>query len=101
MAAPSVEDVLIHVLPNFGIVSLKTEQKLILECLVSKQNCVAVLPTGFGKSLSFQLYLPIVREISENSSDWKVLVCCPLVVLMQEQVEKLSRIANLSAAYKG
>ena len=53
MAAPSVENVLIHVFPNFGIDSLKTEQKLILECLVSKQNCVAVLPTGFGKLLPF------------------------------------------------
>ncbi|XP_052062841.1 bifunctional 3'-5' exonuclease/ATP-dependent helicase WRN-like [Mytilus californianus] len=101
MAAPSVEDVLIHVLPNFGIDSIKTEQKVILECLVSKKNCVAVLPTGFGKSLPFQLYLPVVREICENSSDWKVLVCCPLVALMQDQVEKLSHIANLSAAYKG
>ncbi|XP_052105398.1 probable ATP-dependent DNA helicase RecS [Mytilus californianus] len=102
MDAPSLDNVLTKVLPKFGNMrQALPEQKEILECFVNKKNCVAVLPTGFGKSLPFQLYLPVVREVIENSSDWKVLVCCSLVALMQDQVEKLSHIGNSTATYKG
>lgn len=40
-------------LKRIGIKTNKREQQLILNCLTEKKGCVAVLPTGFGKSLSF------------------------------------------------
>ena len=39
------------VLKRFGIPCLKQEQRTILNCLIQNRDCVAVLPTGFGKSL--------------------------------------------------
>jgi superfamily II DNA helicase RecQ len=102
MAAPIYDSVLTNVLSEFGVTNLK-EQKQMLDCLINGKDCMAILPTGFGKSLPFQIYLPVVRGmiVDQTRSDWKVLVCCPLVSLMQDQVEKLTRIPVVSAAYKG
>ena len=103
MAAPIYDSVLTDVLSEFGGTNLKEEQKQMLDCLINGKDCMAILPTGFGKSLPFQIYLPVVRGmiVDQTRSDWKVLVCCPLVSLMQDQVEKLTRIPVVSAAYKG
>lgn len=40
-------------LKRIGIKTNKREQQLILNCLTEKKGCVAVLPTGFGKSLIY------------------------------------------------
>ena len=103
MATPSYDSVLTNVLSEFGVTNLKEEQKQMLDCLINGKDCMAILPTGFGKSLPFQIYLPVVRGmiVDQTRSDWKVLVCCPLVSLMQDQVEKLTRIPVVSVAYKG
>ena len=102
MAAPIYDSVLTNVLSEFGVTNLK-EQKQMLDCLINGKDCMAILPTGFGKSLPFEIYLPVVRGmiVDQTRSDWKVLVFCPLVSLMQDQVEKLTRIPVVSAAYKG
>jgi superfamily II DNA helicase RecQ len=102
MAAPIYDSVLTNVLSEFGVTNLK-EQKQMLDCLINGKDCMAILPTGFGKSLPFQIYLPVVRGMiaDQTRSDWKALVCCPLASLMQDQVEKLTRIPVVSAAYKG
>ena len=47
-----------------------------------------ILPTGFGKSLIFQLLLPLLKDF------WKldhacVLFVTPLVSIMKDQVEEL------------
>ena len=83
MAAPIYDSVLTNVLSEFGVTNLK-EQKQMLDCLINGKDCMAILPTGFGKSLPFQIYLPVVRGmiVDQTRSDWKVLVCCPLVSLM-------------------
>ena len=100
MATSIPESVLTNVMQFFGVKELKLQQKQILDCIVQRRDCVAVLPTGFGKSLPFQMYLPVVREIRADRNG-KILVCCPLISLMQDQVEKLSHIQGLNAAYKG
>ncbi|XP_021372830.1 uncharacterized protein LOC110462914 [Mizuhopecten yessoensis] len=83
----------------FKIETLKTEQRQILDCLIRGKDCVAVLPTGYGKSLPYQMYLPVMRRI--GASPGKVLVCCPLVSLMDDQVKRLSDLDCISAAYAG
>ena len=78
---------------------------------------MAVLPTGYGKSLPYQMYLPLIRRLKmeEESvfkpstremltnldSSEKVIVCSPLVALMEDQVKRLSSIPNVQAVYKG
>ncbi len=69
-----------------GICQLKPEQE---ECLVHIFNggdVVALLPTGFGKSLIYQL-LPIVSEKLGRPKSGKVIIVIvsPLVVLMDDQ----------------
>jgi len=55
---------------------LKPEQRNAVEYLFNHNDVVAVLPTGYGKSLIFQLFAVA------TSIDWKepqtVLVVCPL-----------------------
>ena len=88
MASKSDIDVAIDkVLTDFKISTLKAEQRTILDCLIEKKDCMAILPTGFGKSLPYQMLVSVRRELEkETSSDdvGKVIVCSPLVALMAD-----------------
>ena len=56
-------------LPN--IQKLKPEQEQSLQSFVSGHDVVALLPTGFGKSLIFQLAPLVVKELAKaNASNW-------------------------------
>ena len=92
---------LTKVLKLFDVKELKKEQSEIINSLFHKRDCIAVLPTGFGKSLPFQLYLLLKREMTRMSSDEKVIVCSPLLALMQDQVAKLRSIKGMNTGYKG
>jgi len=65
----------------FSYESFRTGQKEIIESVMSNKNTVAMLPTGSGKSLCYQLpgYL----------MDGIILIVTPLLSLMQDQVEQL------------
>ena len=65
-------------LPKFNVTGLKEDQMKVLRCLIEKRDCVAVLPTGYGKSLPFEMYLPVKRQLEEHN-DEKVVVCCNLI----------------------
>ena len=69
MAAPSYDSVLTNVLSEFGVTNLKEEQRQMLDCLINEKDCMAILPTGFGKSLPFQIYLPVFIFFSEYSKN--------------------------------
>lgn len=89
----------VDVLLCLGVDALKDEQKTILQCLMNKTDCMAVLPTGYGKSLPYQMYSLVNRRLTSDKEI--VLVCCPLVALMQDQVEKMSKIPGVKSAYAG
>jgi superfamily II DNA helicase RecQ len=64
---------------------------------------MAVLPTGFGKSLPFQFGKSTTNKNnkwqidcmqSTSSSSW-------LIALMQDQVEGMSKIPDMKTAYAG
>ena len=96
MAASTIDNVLKDILPLFGVDKLKDEQRTILECLIDKKDCMAVLPTGFGKSLPLEIYSLVNRTTND-----KTIVCSPLVALMQDQVEAMSKIPDMKTAYSG
>ena len=55
-------DALTPVLLKLGISQLKHHQQLILQALTNREeDVVVVLPTGYGKSLSFQV-APFLRS---------------------------------------
>jgi ATP-dependent DNA helicase RecQ len=68
---------------HFGWEAFRPGQRPVVEALLAGRDCLAVLPTGAGKSLCFQLPA-LVRE-------GLVLVISPLVALMQDQVSQLQR----------
>ena len=65
---------------------LKVEQREALFAAVSRRDVFAILPTGFGKSLIYQLLPCLCAEIYPKSPTPLVLVVSPLVQLMQEQL---------------
>ncbi len=61
--------------------SFKPEQELAMQSILAGQDLLVVLPTGSGKSLTFQL--PALLR------DGVTLVFSPLIALMRDQVDKL------------
>ena len=62
---------------------LRQEQKSSVKQLFTGGDLLAVLPTGFGKSLIFQL-LALVND------DHVVLVICPLKSIVNDQIKEAS-----------
>ena len=89
-------------LQPFKLQRLKKEQMEILQCLLDHRDCMAVLPTGYGKSLPYQIFTAVMRKIDESFDDSsKIIVCSPLVALMQEQVQRLDGKNDITAAVLG
>ncbi len=57
------------------------EQEAALRAMLTGQDVVAVLPTGAGKSLCFQLPALLRRGTT--------IICSPLIALMRDQIDKL------------
>ena len=66
---------------HFGWTAFRDGQRPVVEALLEGRDCLAVLPTGAGKSLCYQLPA-LVRE-------GLTVVVSPLVSLMQDQVRQL------------
>jgi ATP-dependent DNA helicase RecQ len=67
----------------FGFPSFRPNQRDVIESLLAGQPTLAVLPTGLGKSLCYQLTAQLLPGVT--------LVISPLIALMQDQVEALQR----------
>ena len=52
---------------------------------------IAILPTGFGNSLIFQLFPRLINALQRNAV-CKIIVVTPLVGIMKDQVEQLQSI---------
>ncbi len=81
--APEQDGLALSLQRHFGWSGFRPGQRPVVEALLAGRDCLAVLPTGAGKSLCFQLPA-LVR-------DGLVLVISPLVALMQDQVAQLQR----------
>ena len=73
---------------NYGWNCFKPGQRSVIQALISGQDAIAVLPTGGGKSICYQLPALILNGL--------VVVVSPLVALMEDQVKRL-RSKNISA----
>ena len=91
------------VLPKFGVTELRAEQKQALLHLIFERDVFVNLPTGFGKSLIYQLAPSIVEEMSRLGGKIRsaiILVISPLVSLMRDQVQGLER-KGIKASFIG
>ena len=68
---------------------LRTEQMMALNSTVAsrEKDCLRVLPTGYGKSLIYQLLPFVFDEVTKCSSC--VIVVSPLIAIMEDQICKL------------
>ncbi len=66
----------------FGFEKFKDGQREIIEAIISGNNTLAILPTGGGKSLCYQLPALIADKPS--------IVVSPMISLMKDQVDKLN-----------
>jgi len=63
---------------------LKPKQRNAVEYLLNHDDVLAVLPTGYGESLIFQLFA-VVASI-ERKEPQTVLVVCPLKSIIEDQI---------------
>ena len=70
----------------FGFPGWRSFQREIVETVLSGRDCLAVLPTGGGKSLTYQI--PAVIRPKQGP----VLVVSPLIALMKDQLSGLEEL---------
>jgi ATP-dependent DNA helicase RecQ len=83
-------DPLATLVRHFGHAAFRPGQKEVVEAALAGSDVLAVMPTGFGKSIGFQLPAMLLPGVT--------LVVSPLVALMKDQVDELTRKGIAAAA---
>jgi len=68
----------------FGHEGWRPGQEPIVEAVLSGRDCIGVMPTGAGKSLTYQIPARVLGGTT--------LVLSPLIALMKDQVDALERV---------
>jgi ATP-dependent DNA helicase RecQ len=74
----------------FGHEGFRPGQREIVEAVLAGRDCLGVMPTGAGKSLTYQIPARILGGTT--------LVVSPLIALMKDQVDAMERV-GLRAAF--
>ena len=80
---------------EYSSIILKTKQVLCLEAAYRGKDLLAVLPTGYGKSLIFHLLSSLIGEKNRRSDVLKkpvIIVISPLNSLINDQLQKINRV---------
>lgn len=88
---PFTEEELVGTLRGaFGFESFRPGQREVVETVLRGDDCLAVMPTGSGKSLTYQLAARLLGGTT--------LVISPLIALMKDQVDS-ARQTGISATF--
>ncbi|MGK5037480.1 RecQ family ATP-dependent DNA helicase [Janthinobacterium sp. LB3P118] len=68
----------------FGVARLRAGQQEVIDSVLAGQDTLAIMPTGSGKSLCYQLPAALLPGAT--------LVVSPLISLMKDQLEKLQQL---------
>ena len=72
-----------------GLISLKPEQQQALSSFLQGRDVFGYLPTGFGKSLIYQLAPLVLEQMGRERPI--VIVISPLVALMEDQIKEAAK----------
>jgi len=75
-----------HLEKHFGYQSFRTGQKEVISSILAGQHTLAMLPTGTGKSLCYQLPGYLLKG--------QILIVSPLLSLMQDQVDQMKLLGE-------
>ena len=75
-------------LSTYGFTSFRPGQREVIEAVLEGKDVIALLPTGMGKSLCYQL--------PAYQLQGSVLIVSPLLSLMQDQVAQLKKMGEKS-----
>ena len=75
----------------YGYDTFRPLQAEIVDSVLAGNDTLAILPTGGGKSLCFQVPTLVMASIDETGEGSLCLVITPLIALMKDQVENLKR----------
>ncbi len=84
-----MDDLTKQLAQHFGFSAFRPGQREVIDAVLSRRDAMAVMPTGQGKSLCYQLPATILPGLT--------LVISPLIALMQDQVNAL-KARNIAAA---
>ena len=73
----------------FGYSGFRPGQRKIIDAVLSGRDCIGLMPTGAGKSLTFQIPAKLLPG--------PVIVLSPLISLMKDQVDALTRLGFRAA----
>ncbi len=85
------EQIFDKMLNRYGKHSWREGQRELVRWAVSGESCLGILPTGYGKSLCYQVAAELVDGLS--------LVISPLIALMRDQVQSLCEYGVAAARY--
>lgn len=75
----------------FGYQAFRPGQREIIDAVLAGRDCIGLMPTGAGKSLTFQIPAKLLNGT--------VLVLSPLISLMKDQVDALERLGFRAALF--
>jgi ATP-dependent DNA helicase RecQ len=75
----------------FGYHTFRPGQREVIDAVLAGRDCIGVMPTGAGKSLTFQVPAKLLGGT--------VLVISPLISLMKDQVDGLERLGFRAAVF--
>ena len=68
----------------FGYDAFRPGQRAIIDTVLSGRDCIGVMPTGAGKSITYQIPARILGGVT--------LVISPLIALMKDQVDAMTEV---------
>src|SRR5215470_16383345 len=69
---------------QFGYAAFRPGQREIIDAVLAGRDCIGIMPTGAGKSVTYQIPARLLGGVT--------LVVSPLISLMKDQVDSMTEL---------